>query len=97
MDPQDYYEGHIPYAWQERTYDATYVKLREVTLGYNLPSKLVSRFKAQRASISLIARNPWLVYSKIKGIDPSKSAGNWNEGGQLPGTRTIGLNLRITF
>ena len=97
VDPQDYYEGHIPYAWQERTYDATYVKLREVTLGYNLPSKLVSRFKAQRASISLIARNPWLVYSKIKGIDPSESAGNWIEGGQLPGTRTIGLNLRITF
>lgn len=97
IDPQDYYEGHIPYAWGERTHDATYLKLREVSLGYNLPINFVSKFKAQRASLSLVARNPWLIYSKIKGIDPSESAGNWNEGGQLPGTRTIGLNLKITF
>lgn len=97
IDPQDYYEGYIPYTWAEQTYDATYVKLREVSLGYSLPVKFVSKFKAQRASLSLVARNPWLIYSKIPGIDPSESAGNWNEGGQLPGTRTIGLNLKITF
>ncbi len=97
VDPQDYYEGHIPYAWGERTHDATFLKLREVSLGYQLPGKFVSKIKAQRASISLIARNPWLIYSKIKGIDPSESAGSWIEGGQLPGTRTIGLNLKITF
>ncbi len=97
IDPQEYYEGHIPYAWEERTHDATYLKLREVSLGYSLPVKFISKFKASRASLSLIARNPWLIYSKIKGIDPSESAGNWIEGGQLPGTRTIGLNLKITF
>ena len=97
IDVRDYYEGHIPYAWEEATYDATYLKLREVSLGYNLPVSLVSKFKAQRATISLIARNPWLMYSKIKGIDPSESAGSWTEGSQLPGTRTIGLNLKITF
>ncbi|WP_410222499.1 SusC/RagA family TonB-linked outer membrane protein [Pedobacter sp.] len=97
IDPQDYYEGYIPYTWAEQTYDATYVKLREVSLGYTLPSKLVSKFKAQRASISIVTRNPWLIYSKIPGIDPSESAGNWIEGGQLPGTRTIGLNLKVTF
>jgi TonB-linked SusC/RagA family outer membrane protein len=97
IDVRDYYEGHIPYAWEEATYDATYLKLREVSLGYNLPISLVSKFKAQRATISLIARNPWLMYSKIKGIDPSESAGSWTEGSQLPGTRTIGLNLKITF
>lgn len=97
IDPQDYYEGHIPYAWGERTHDATYLKLREVSLGYNLPVSIVSKLKAQSASLSLTARNPWLIYTKIKGIDPSESAGNWNEGGQLPGTRTIGLNLKITF
>jgi TonB-linked SusC/RagA family outer membrane protein len=97
IDPQDYYEGYIPYTWAEQTYDATYVKLREVSLGYNLPMKFVSKLKAQRASLSLVARNPWLIYTKIPGIDPSESAGNWIEGGQLPGTRTLGLNLKITF
>lgn len=97
IDPQDYYEGYIPYTWAEQTYDATFVKLREVSLGYTLPAKFVSKFKAQRASLSLVARNPWLIYSKIPGIDPSESAGSWMEGGQLPGTRTIGLNLKVSF
>lgn len=97
IDPQDYYEGHISHVWAEATHDATYLKLREVSLGYNLPLSLVSKIKASRASISLIARNPWLIYSKFDGIDPSESAGRWVEGAQLPGTRTIGLNLKITF
>jgi TonB-linked SusC/RagA family outer membrane protein len=94
---QDYYEGYIPYAWQEQTYDASYVKLRELSIGYSLPTAFASKFKAQRASVSLVARNPWLIYTAVPGIDPSESAGNWIEGGQLPGTRTIGLNLKVTF
>jgi len=94
---QDYYEGYIPYAWEEQTYKATYVKLRELSLGYTLPTQFTSKINAQRATISLVARNPWLIYTAIPGIDPSESAGNWIEGGQLPGTRTIGLNLKVTF
>jgi TonB-linked SusC/RagA family outer membrane protein len=94
---QDYYEGYIPYAWEEQTYDATYVKLRELSVGYTLPVKFAAKMKAQRASISLVARNPWLIYTAVPGIDPSESAGLWMEGGQLPGTRSIGLNLKLTF
>ena len=94
---QDYYEGYIPYAWEEQTYKATYVKLREVSIGYTLPASFASKIKASRASLTLVARNPWLIYTAIPGIDPSESAGNWMEGGQLPGTRTIGLNLKVTF
>lgn len=94
---QDYYQDYMPYVWGEQTYDATYVKLRELSLGYTLSPKLSAKIKAQRATISLVARNPWLIYSGIPGIDPSESAGDWQEGGQLPGTRTIGLNLKITF
>jgi len=94
---QDYYEGYIPYAWEEQTYKATYVKLREVSIGYTLPASFASKIKASRASLTLVARNPWLIYTAVPGIDPSESAGSWIEGGQLPGTRTIGLNLKVTF
>ncbi|MNR37454.1 hypothetical protein D3C85_1554690 [compost metagenome] len=94
---QDYYQGYMPYIWAEQTYDATYVKLRELSLGYTLPAGFLSKIKAQRATISLVARNPWLIHTEIPGIDPSESAGTWNEGGQLPGTRSIGLNLKVTF
>jgi len=97
INVRDYYEGYIPYAWEEQTYKATYVKLRELSLGYTLPAKFAAKFKAQRASVSLVARNPWLIYTAVPGIDPSESAGNWVEGAQLPGTRTIGVNLKVSF
>jgi TonB-linked SusC/RagA family outer membrane protein len=94
---QDYYEGYIPYAWEEQTYKATYVKLRELSIGYALPVKFASKIKAQRATVSLVCRNPWLIYTAVPGIDPSESAGSWIEGAQLPGTRSIGVNLKVSF
>ncbi|MXV14358.1 SusC/RagA family TonB-linked outer membrane protein [Hufsiella ginkgonis] len=97
IDTRDYYEGYIPYVWDEYTYKATYVKLREVSLGYRLPLSIAQKMKATAVNVGLVARNPWLIYSAAPGIDPSESAGNYMEGGQLPGTRTFGLNLKVTF
>ncbi|MBB2150093.1 SusC/RagA family TonB-linked outer membrane protein [Pedobacter gandavensis] len=97
VNTQEYYQDKMPYVWGANTYKATYFKLRELSLGYALPASFLSKIKAQRATVSLVARNPWLIYTAIPGIDPSESAGEWLEGGQLPGTRTIGLNLKVTF
>jgi TonB-linked SusC/RagA family outer membrane protein len=97
VDPQDYYEGYIPYVWSEYTYSASYVKMREASIGYRLPASIARKISAQAVSLTLIARNPWLIHTAIPGIDPSQSNFSWMEGGQLPGTRSIGLNLRVTF
>jgi len=97
IDPQDYYEGYIPYVWSEYTYSASYVKLREASLGYTLPGNIARKISAQSVSFTLVARNPWLIYSAVHGLDPSQSNFSWMEGGQLPGTRSLGLNLRVTF
>jgi hypothetical protein len=49
----------------------------------------------------LYANNVWLIYSDLPWIDPSeiekRSGYNWAEAGQLPNTRTIGLNLNFRF
>ncbi|RZK49111.1 MAG: SusC/RagA family TonB-linked outer membrane protein [Pedobacter sp.] len=79
-------------------YDLTFVKLREVSIGYRLPVKKLGAEKFMKsATISLIARNPLLIYAKTKDFDPSEISASVGETAQLPGTRGLGFNLRIGF
>jgi len=78
---------------------ATYVKLREVRLGYNLPANIFGK-QFKNANIGFTVNNAWLIYSPAArdfGIDPSELEQYWYEGGQLPQTRSFGLNLRASF
>jgi TonB-linked SusC/RagA family outer membrane protein len=95
VDAQNLYENWL-FALNERwIYDKTYVKLREVSFGYNLPKQMLGKW-LKSANISLIARNPVLIYSAIGGgIDISESETVWYEGGQLPPVRSFGVNLRL--
>lgn len=80
-------------------HDLTFVKLREVSLGYNIPIKkigVVSKY-IQGAHLSVVARNPWLIYADAKNFDPSESVNIYGEDGQLPGTRSLGFNIKLTF
>lgn len=97
VDAQNLYEGWL-FALNERwIFDKTYVKLREVAFGYNLPNHLISKW-AKSVNISLIARNPLLIYSAVGGgIDISESETIWYEGGQLPPVRSYGVNVRFGF
>ena len=83
---------------QQFTYDASYVKLREVRLGYNLPPSLASRLYASSVNISVFGRN-LLTHKNIPNIDPefTYSTGNFQgiEFAQLPPNRTFGMNLQI--
>lgn len=95
VEAQNLYENWL-FALNERwIYDKTYVKLREVSIGYNLPTRVLGRF-IKSANVSLIARNPLLIYSAIGGgIDISESETIWYEGGQLPPVRSFGVNVRL--
>lgn len=77
--------------------DLDYVKLREVSVGYQLPVKKIGLDFLQAASISLTARNPWLIYSKSKDFDPSELGQRFGENGQFPGTRSFGFNIKLGF
>jgi TonB-linked SusC/RagA family outer membrane protein len=83
-------------------YDASFIYLREVRLGWNLPDKWLSKTKMQSARLSLVGRNLWLMHSNAPNVDPSNisnSIGNAMgfEGGGLPPVRSYGVNLNITF
>ncbi len=101
-DPVDTYVDAQTYFHQFRTnsiaeehvYDLDFIKLREVSIGYRLPlkSKLI-----QNATISLVARNPWLIYAKNRDFDPSEISAIYGENGQFPGTRSFGVNVKLGF
>ena len=84
-------------------FDATYVKLRELTLGVQIPARLVRRTPFSSAGISVQGRNLALLYSKVPHIDPETnifgavSSGSGYEFNNLPATRTFGVNLDLTF
>ncbi len=79
-------------------YDLTFVKLREVSVGYNVPvSKLSIGKWIKKANFSIVASNPWLIYAKTKDFDPSEIANQSGEGGQFPGLRGFGVNLKLGF
>lgn len=92
-------------------YDVTNFRVRELSLGYGLPIKNTNIVKAAR--LSFVARNLLWLYRgdsklNIPGLgtrrmwfDPDMSLGNGNyqgiEYGTLPATRSLGLNLQVTF
>lgn len=93
------------------TYDATSFRVREISLGYDIP--VGTKFFIKDARFSAVARNLfWLYRGKsvldIPGLskrkmwfDPDMSLGNGNyqgvEYGTLPSTRSLGFNLKLTF
>jgi TonB-linked SusC/RagA family outer membrane protein len=83
----------------EYVYDASNINVREVALGYTFNAKKLSFF--QSANLSLIARNLFFI-SKKAPFDPNiaLSTGEGLQGVDvfgLPSTRSIGLNLNVTF
>jgi TonB-linked SusC/RagA family outer membrane protein len=78
-------------------FDASYIKVREVSLGYTLPVSKWGWKWAKSAFISVVARNPWLIYATNPDFDPSEISQTYGEAGQLPGVRSLGVNLKFRF
>lgn len=83
-------------------FDASFVKLRQIMVGFDLPNKWFSKTIFQGASISLVGRNLAILHRNAPHIDPetgfsSKNSEQGQEFGQLPSARSIGFNLNFNF
>lgn len=84
------------------TYDATYIKLRELSIGYSFDKSLVSKWSINSATLSLVGRN-LLLFTKVPTIDPETYSirnglfVNGFESTSIPSQRSFGLNLNLTF
>ena len=107
-EPVDtYVEAHGYYSqWIDNdlaepfVHDASYLKLREVSLSYSLPQSWLRGGIVKSASVGVIGRNLWLIAvsdGNEHRWDPSEFAESFGENGQLPGTRSYGFNLNITL
>lgn len=104
ISAEDYFRsGYVWNLHENSLIKGTYIKLREVSFGYNIPVKK-NKF-LNSASVSVVARNLALLYtdpSNIVHIDPETSLGISNSGlgvemYNLPSTRSIGLKLQLGF
>ena len=82
-------------------FDADYIKLRDITLSYDLPKSLVGN-AVDGIRISAFGRNLLAWNLDWKGMDPENTSyGSGNiqglEGGSLPSTRQYGVNVNIKF
>jgi TonB-linked SusC/RagA family outer membrane protein len=82
-------------------YDAGYIKMREVVIGYTLPAKFAKKLHALSFSLSVVSRNPFIIHKNVPNIDPDSNYNNGNgqglEYGSLPGRRSWGINPNVKF
>jgi len=105
---QGYLNGNVKSIDESFMISRSFAKLREVTLGYNIPSKYLQNRAIKAVSISLVGRN-LLYFAKRKDFDIDQYAsgfdsttgttGGAQSNGALQSTtaRRYGFNLNVTF
>lgn len=100
VDPQTYYQTIWSVAGPN-VYDASFVKLREVTVGYNIPNSVFGNLAIKDARISFLGRNLAILFSNLPYLDPQgvNGAGNIQglENAQVPTSRSLGFDLSFKF
>lgn len=87
---------------ETNSFDASYLKLREMRLEYSLPAKLISRLRLTGASVAVYGRDIAMI-SDFPIFDPETASLNGTtvvpgvEMGQMPTPRTMGVNISLKF
>ncbi len=83
--------------------EASYIKLREVSIAYNLPQSLIEKIGfIQGIRLALVGRNVAMLYNTHSQIDPELNYYGGNLQGALyyvtlPSTRSLGFNVSLKF
>ena len=82
-------------------WDASYLKLREVSLQYSVPADLLGQTGIKGLDISLVGRNLAILWKANPYSDPEAglSAGNiqGNQSGAYPAVREVGVKVNLKF
>ena len=87
---------------QTRTFDATYFKIKDISITYDIPQSFSSKMNIQSASVSLIARNIYLWTKSGRNEDPESAFGGTGRNQGVahfiqPSVRQLGCKLSFTF
>ena len=103
VDAQTYFGVTGRRVYDDWLYEASYIKLREMRLGYSFSKKILGNLPFNSVNLAVIARNPAMIWQKApKGIDPSENSTgaqsiSWFESGQANTVRSYGINLSLNF
>lgn len=98
VSAQAYHRG-LTGIHEQFVFDASFVKLREVRLGYDVPRNLTGRMRLSGLNLAVVGRNLKL-WSDVPHIDPETAFDATNVQGfeysQVPSARSIGFNVTVT-
>ena len=101
VDPQVFWSNVVNSTPEPFIFDASYIKLREMTLSYSLPKHWMKRSLLNDVAVTAYGRNLWIPYTHLKNIDPESNYNNGNgqgfEYGSMPSRRTYGLGVSVKF
>jgi TonB-linked SusC/RagA family outer membrane protein len=100
-DAWDYYGALATRVSSQFVYDASFIKLRQVILGYDLPKKIFGKTPIQGVRIALVARNLAILKKHTPNVDPESNYNNSvAQGLELAGVppfRSFGMNVNVRF
>jgi outer membrane receptor protein involved in Fe transport len=97
VDSESYFQGIFGVA-EPYVYDASYVKLREMRFGFDLPANWTRRLNTQNVNIAITGRN-LMTWTDVPNIDPefAYSSGNFQgiEYAIPSNPRSLGISVRV--
>lgn len=105
-DPNNYwvnnYYSRYSMITENIVYDASFIQLRELSIGYSLPKRLLAKTPFESGAISVVGRNLALIWSNVPNIHPESGytvSGNAQglEYFAMPITRSYGFNINLNF
>ncbi len=104
VDARSYFRNTLgTRIYEEWLFDASYIKLREVSIGYTFENGILTQTPFKSVKLAFIARNPAMLWQKApKGLEPSElSYGSgsisWLEKGEFQTVRSYGVSLNVNF
>ncbi|WP_437920980.1 SusC/RagA family TonB-linked outer membrane protein [Sphingobacterium sp. LRF_L2] len=107
LSAADYYLNTFAWgadSWSEKgaVYDNSYIKMRELSISYRVPSSVTQKLKINNLRVSLLGRNLFYFYRTLENLDPESPVGNqwWSQGvdvGSNAATRSYGISLNANF
>ncbi len=101
VDPQVYWGNVAGQIAEPFIYSADFIKMRQMTLGYSLPQKLIQNTPFQGVTFSIVGRNLFFFKKDLPNVDPEAFYNTGNAQGleyaTIPTARSFGFNLNVRF
>lgn len=97
------YWRRVSSIYEATTQDATFIKLRNVTLSYDFGEGIISKTPFKSINLGVTGRNLWIYKPHFTGSDPEVSSFGSRNGDQgmysfsTPTNRSVSVNLKLTF